>query len=757
MYVFGSAQFVLFFLVLFASSCRASDTTNKVTTGIQPNILLILADDLGWGDTSVVPFTGNGVITPNLQAMASRGATLTNFHASATTCTPTRASILTGMNPWRSGIKAVYEYGIRGKSNRDDWLPQAPSVAEAFKSQGYFTFHSGKWHLGGMRNDDLTMRQLNSDKHRESNGTLPGSRRCPHPGPNQQGFDEYVSILDGPGAPRQNELQVKKTLYSRGCQHLLHNDVQLDKYGGFVDGLQPDGSPGAMTLSDCEAGHAVRMIKSAVKDNKPFYGQLWFHAPHGPWEYLPGYDGKDYYGPIPSDSDADKYPSCNDKNHIIKMKSRYCSSTTSICDKISNECKKSLKIVDRGHTHDLSIYRTMISSMDKALGYVLNTLKELNIDKNTLVVFTSDNGPEMDFGSIELKYLENNPWPEWSNWPRLYSTAGLRGNKRFVYEGGIRVPTIVQWIDHIPKGQNISTFGYSTDLLPTFLDAAKISVPKKFRLDGMSLMSELLPKSSYEIDANNHIIHDKGKKNIRSSSVAAAAEITDTAKYITKLEINKKSQLLLDRVVYWHNDYEGPRATAAYWNNYKFILDDKNEPFEMFDLQNDPYEINNLYTNDLFQLFDNNNNHNNIHKIIDNLTNNNNQRKSKFVHSFLFQKLLKSIQDYAKYGNIGHINYMKSNTGRMYVPSQKSDYKKNSMEYRKRDLKLDISSLTKITQGFCGDMGATTAETTGAGCSCSTPSLYDVDTYPVDGLVTDYIQPHWPYGFVNSTLLFMKK
>ena len=75
----------------------------------------------------------------------------------------------------------------------------------------------------------------------------------------------------------------------------------------------------------------------------------------------------------------------------------------------------------------------------------------------------------------------------------------------------------------------------------------------------------------------------------------------------------------------------------------------------------------------------------------------------------------------------------------------------------KRDLKLDISSLTKITQGFCGDMGATTAETTGAGCSCSTPSLYDVDTYPVDGLATDYIQPHWPYGFVNSTLLFMKK
>ena len=212
------------------------------------NILLILADDLGYGDTSVYPFVGNGVATPNLEAMAARGTVMTNFHTAATVCTPTRASILTGMYPWRLGIKAVYEYGKKGESNRDDWLPQVPTVATAFKDANYSTSHSGKWHLGGMRNDDLDMRNLKQSDH---HGATRGGRRCPHPGPNQQGFDEYVSVLDGPGAPRQNALQVSSTLYSRGCEHLIKNDQHIGREGGN----------GTDTLNDCEARHAIRQMK----------------------------------------------------------------------------------------------------------------------------------------------------------------------------------------------------------------------------------------------------------------------------------------------------------------------------------------------------------------------------------------------------------------------------------------------------------------------------------------------------------------
>ena len=86
----------------------------------------------------------------------------------------------------------------------------------------------------------------------------------------------------------------------------------------------------------------------------------------------------------------------------------------------------------------------MVSSMDKAIGDVLQSLKDLGIEKDTLVVFTSDNGPEEDAGCTRLSAMKDHPWQGWNNWPNLYSTAGMRGNKRFVYEGGLKVPTIVQ-------------------------------------------------------------------------------------------------------------------------------------------------------------------------------------------------------------------------------------------------------------------------------------------------------------------------
>ena len=155
-------------------------------------------------------------------------------------------------------------------------------MATAFKDANYSTSHSGKWHLGGMRNDDLDMRNLKQSDH---HGATKGGRRCPHPGPNQQGFDEYVSVLDGPGAPRQNTLQVSSTLYSRGCEHLIKNDQHIGREGGN----------GTDTLSDCEARHAIRQMKDSVAKGKPFYQQVWFHAPHGPWEYIHSEESSKFY------------------------------------------------------------------------------------------------------------------------------------------------------------------------------------------------------------------------------------------------------------------------------------------------------------------------------------------------------------------------------------------------------------------------------------------------------------------------------
>ena len=146
----------------------------KTNWAQKPNFLIILADDLGHGDTSVRPFVGSGIKTPELEKMAAEGLVMTNFHSAAATCTPTRASILTGLNPWRLGLKAVFEYGsqVKGKSNRDDWLAQVPTLAEVLREHNYSTGHSGKWHAGGMRNDDYDMRML-QDLGVDNNGLPP--------------------------------------------------------------------------------------------------------------------------------------------------------------------------------------------------------------------------------------------------------------------------------------------------------------------------------------------------------------------------------------------------------------------------------------------------------------------------------------------------------------------------------------------------------------------------------------------------------
>jgi arylsulfatase A len=232
-------------------------------------VLIILADDLGYGDTSVAPFMGSGIYTPELEKMASRGTVMSNFHAAAAVCTPTRASILTGMFPWRLGIKGVYEYGEK-HHNRDDWLALAPTLAHTFRDAGYMTGHSGKWHVGGMRNDDLEMRLQPELSQNDSESYIyPGGRRCHHPGPNQQGFSDYVSVLDGPGSPRQGQLQVNSVLYSQGCDYLLRNDTYLKK----------SNSPGKNEyLFDCEVKHAIRIIRDSLAAGLPFFVQVWFHG-----------------------------------------------------------------------------------------------------------------------------------------------------------------------------------------------------------------------------------------------------------------------------------------------------------------------------------------------------------------------------------------------------------------------------------------------------------------------------------------------
>ncbi len=197
------------------------DTTHSdkgVKPKRRPNILFMLADDLGYGDLSLAPFTHvcdeaawpcceGGILSPNLERMAAKGAIMTNWHSAAPVCSPSRASIMTGLYPWRMTAMNAFELG-RDMSQRNGFLPQIPTGVEVFRENGYFTVHSGKWHLGGMR-EELRRDRTERDQ-------------CSRPSPNQHGFEEYISELDGPESPRYTFL-MRSLLHTVGERFDLYS------------------------------------------------------------------------------------------------------------------------------------------------------------------------------------------------------------------------------------------------------------------------------------------------------------------------------------------------------------------------------------------------------------------------------------------------------------------------------------------------------------------------------------------------------
>ena len=735
---------------------------------------MILADDLGFGDTDVFPFVGNGVKTPNLREMAARGAVLSNFYTAATVCTPTRASVLTGMYPWRMGIRSVFEYGVKDKSDRDNYLAHVPTAAMIFKEAGYFTGHSGKWHLGGMRQDDYDMRRLDkvniakNQPGKENNATSNVSKynigsKCPHPGPNQQGFTEYVSVLDGPSAPRQNKLQQHSVLYTQGCDHLIHNDEHIGRSlvsgnnpspskaetegrklyntrppprragrvsGGYsisstssmtVDNTHSKTGSASETLSECEARHAIRMMKSSVAKGQPFYIHLWFHAPHGPWQFLN------------TDENRRQYPAPN-LDKIDKSTLAFCAT-----NQVDRFCVKGSEaergpIMDR-LDHKMKAYMSMVTNMDKAIGDVLKTLKDMGIEKDTMVVFTSDNGPENDAGAVPLHKLGHNPWPQWNNWKSLFTTVGMRGNKRFVYEGGIKVPAVVQWVGTIPNGRNSSSVISTVDLLPTFLEAAGIPTPPHVRLDGMSVLSELVgPTKLAGLEEQS----SGGDTSGSSSQLIAAAEAR-------KLRHKKNRKALHDRVLLWHNDFEGPRATAARYRDFKLILDGNERPFEMFDLRKDPLELHNLLGNDIandvatvneiisgtsMTPLRYNSKHKDNTKVQATETLPTRMRSRSDFHKLIFKKLYRAMLDFALHGNACHAQWLMENPGRHYDATAESDnYFGRGNPYKKISRAQSAANRERMLTTTCASP-----------CSCKVPVASEVQ---------------WPWNRVNETLMYM--
>lgn len=332
-----------------------------------PNIIVILADDLGRGDYSA--FGTNDIRTPSIDRLCREGMTFNNFYASSCVCSPTRAALLTGCYPDRVGVPGVIRHT---PDNSWGYLsPKAILLPQVLKTAGYHSAIVGKWHLGL---------------------TSPNT-------PTERGFDFFHGFL--------GDMMDDYLTHRRGGQNFMRRNKEIIDPPGHATDL--------FTEWACEY-----LAERSASPSKPFFLYLAYNAPHDPIQPPPEW--------------------------LAKVRQREL-----------NMADHRAKLV------------ALIEHMDAGIGRVLETLDQRKLADNTLVFFTSDNGGVLNLGA------KNGPW---------------RSEKQHMYEGGLRVPAIARWPNHIPAGQQTDRVAVTMDLFATTCEVA--GVKASTNIDGVSFLSTLL-------------------------------------------------------------------------------------------------------------------------------------------------------------------------------------------------------------------------------------------------------------------------
>ena len=435
-------------IALLTVACKDTKASkDAVETDKKPNIVLILADDMGFSDLGNY---GSDIDTPNIDRLAAEGTRLRRFYNN-TICAPSRASLLTGQYPHKAGI---------GFFNEDFCLPgyegflntESLTLAEVFRNGGYSTYMTGKWHVGNEK---------------------------PH-WPLQRGFDEFFGFLDG-GASYFDTKPLLKGPTSTAYLYEGNEVYNIDKKDFY--------------LTDELTERAFEFIKSTPEE-KPFFLYMAYNAPHWPLHAKPA-DIAKYKGKYDAGWDElrklrfeniKKLGLANEDWNLFKDK------LLPSWDSLDAEEKKQW-------TLKMEVYAAMVDNLDQNIGKLLDYLESTQQLDNTVIVFLSDNGAEnMDVGKMPftVKRKEGPVGTAGSmeaytkNWAQV-SNSPLRSYKSSPYEGGTATPFIIRYPNLKESGKILKGGNHVVDIMPTLLNIAQIDYPKTYN----GIQTNALPGESF--------------------------------------------------------------------------------------------------------------------------------------------------------------------------------------------------------------------------------------------------------------------
>lgn len=532
-----TAVFVALLTIIGCTPDQPS-TPETETKAKQPNVLILIADDMGYSDIGAF---GSEIQTPNIDSLAEEGISMTNFHVGAT-CSPTRTMLISGVDNHLAGLGNMHEIMADnqfGKPGYEGYLnTSVVSIATVLKDAGYHTYMAGKWHLGS---------------NKES---IPYAR----------GFDQSFALAES-GADNWQEMPYAP-MYKR--VHYFENEKEVslptkDYYS-----------------SDFYTRRIIDNIESNRKDGKPFLAWLGYqavHYPHqAPKEFIDKYNGvydagweqlrrsrlkrQKEMGIVPVSVGLDeKFDKTSFEDWQLPD-----------WDKLTAEEKKF-------NARRMQTYAGMADNMDHNIGKLLNYLEEIGELDNTLIIFMADNGTDPNLLSAKEDYRpwyqENYPYTYMEDYEGDYSKMGQKGSyadygpgwaaaantpnsyfKTFSTEGGLRVPFIARYPGKIKAGSTNNSFAFVKDVYPTILEVTGV---KK-------------PGTTYN-----------GKKIHQPDGVSAWPVLTGQSKVV-----HDGSEVI---------GYELAGSSAVFQGKYKLSINPPpkgNGEWELYDISNDPSELHNL-------------------------------------------------------------------------------------------------------------------------------------------------------------------